>query len=143
METLRLSANEISYIALFESNTGAVTRDCIVDDSEGKIIFVVKKGDMGIAIGKKGVNVARVRQTLGKKVEIIEHGETPEEFVKNILNTYRVKDVEVEDNNGKKIVKVKVDPRDKNQVIGRKGKNLEKVKMLLSRHHGIDDVIII
>ncbi len=143
METLRLSANEISYIALFESTTGAVTRDCIVDDSESKIIFVVKKGDMGIAIGKKGVNVARVRQTLGKKVEIIEHGETPEEFVKNILNTYRVKDVEVEDNNGKKIVKVKVDLRDKNQVIGRKGKNLEKVKMLLSRHHGIDDVIII
>ncbi len=143
METLKLSANEISYIALFESTTGAVTKDCIVDNNENKVIFVVKKGDMGLAIGKKGGNVARVRQTIGKKVEIIEHSDDPEDFVKNILHSYRIKEVVVEDNNGKKMVKVKVDPRDKAQVIGRKGKNLEKVKMLLSRHHGIDDVVII
>ncbi len=143
MESLKLSSEEISYIAIFESATGAVTKDCIVDPEENKVIFVVKKGDMGLAIGRKGANVARVKKALGKKVEIIEHADTPEEFVKNILHTYRIKSVNVEEADGKKIVKIAVDPRDKARVIGRKGKNLEKVKLLLARHHGIDNVVVV
>ena len=47
---VRLSAESIRYLTLFESITGASIKDCIVQDD--KIIFVVKKGDMGIAIGK-------------------------------------------------------------------------------------------
>lgn len=143
MDSLKLSADEISYIAIFESATGAVTRDCIVDPEENKVIFVVKKGDMGLAIGRKGANVARVKKALGKRIEIIEHADTPEEFAKNILHTYRIKNVTVEEADGKKIVKIAVDPRDKARVIGRKGKNLEKVKLLLSRHHGIDNVVVV
>lgn len=141
MKSLKLSADEISYIALFESRTGAVTKDCIVD-SDGSIIFVVKKGDMGIAIGKKGSNVARVRQALGKRVEIIEHSDSPEEFATNILHSHRVKDVRLE-GDGKKKLRIKVDPRDKSQAIGKRGKNVEKVKTLMARHHSIEDVVIV
>lgn len=141
MESLKLSADEISYIALFESHTGAVTKDCIVDEDQGSIIFVVKKGDMGMAIGKKGSNVTRVRQAIGKKVEVIEHSDSPEEFAANILHSYRLKDVSLEGEE-KKRLKIKVDPRDKALAIGKKGKNIEKVKTLMARHHQIDDVVI-
>ncbi|MGL6297993.1 MAG: NusA-like transcription termination signal-binding factor, partial [Methanobacteriaceae archaeon] len=50
--SVKLSATEIRYIALFEDITGAMVKDCIIDDDNGKIIFVVKNGDMGLAIGK-------------------------------------------------------------------------------------------
>ena len=51
--SIKFSANEIRYIALFENMTGAMVKDCIIDDEHGKVTFVVKNGDMGLAIGKK------------------------------------------------------------------------------------------
>ena len=52
--SIKFSANEIRYIALFENMTGAMVKDCIIDDEHGKVTFVVKNGDMGLAIGKGG-----------------------------------------------------------------------------------------
>ena len=49
--SIKFSANEIRYIALFENMTGAMVKDCIIDDEHGKVTFVVKNGDMGLAIG--------------------------------------------------------------------------------------------
>ena len=48
--SIKFSANEIRYIALFENMTGAMVKDCIIDDEHGKVTFVVKNGDMGLAI---------------------------------------------------------------------------------------------
>ncbi len=141
MESLKLTADEIRYIAVFESMTGAVTKDCIASDD--KIIFVVKKGDMGLAIGRKGMNVRRVSQTLGKKIEVVEHSDDPEEFIRNLFHPYRVIRVLITEENGKKIARVEIDDRDKAQAIGKNAKNLKKVRMLAKRHHGIDNVIVI
>ncbi|NOZ58615.1 MAG: NusA-like transcription termination signal-binding factor [Euryarchaeota archaeon] len=143
MEALKLSAREINYIALFESMTGAVTKDCIIDEDGKKIIFIVKKGDIGIAIGRKGSNVQRVSRALGKKIEIIEYSDDPAEFVANVLHPVKVNGVEIEVKGNKKVAKVKVDIQDKPQAIGRRGKNLARVKNILKRHHGIDEVVIV
>ncbi len=143
MEALKLSANEIRYIALFESMTGAVTKDCIIDEDGRKITFIVKKGDIGLAIGRKGANVQRVSRALGKKIEIIEYSDDPAEFVANVFHPIKVKGVEIEEKDGKKVAKVKVDMHDKPQAIGRGGKNLARIKYILKRHHGIDDVVVI
>src|SRR4030066_306793 len=64
---------EIRYIALFESMTGAMVKDLLVDDENGKLTFLVKKGDMGLAIGKRGSTVAKVQKTVDKGVEVFEH----------------------------------------------------------------------
>lgn len=143
MEPLKFTANEIRYIALFEKMTGAAMKDCIVDDEENKIIFLVKKGQMGIAIGKKGENIKKVRQALGKKIEVIEYSEDPAEFIKNSFNPFRINDVSITGKAEKKVAKVDIDDRDRMTAIGRGGKNIQKVKMLVSRHHNIGDVIII
>ena len=70
--SIKFSANEIRYIALFENMTGAMVKDCIIDDEHGKVTFVVKNGDMGLAIGKKGSSVSKVQRAVDKGVEIIE-----------------------------------------------------------------------
>ena len=43
--SVKFTSNEIRYIALFETVTNAVVKDCIVDDEHDRVTFLVKKGD--------------------------------------------------------------------------------------------------
>ena len=70
---IKISTDEIKYIGLFESMTGATVKDCIFEDNKNKIVYVVKEGDMGLAIGKNGANAQRVKETLNKPIDIIEY----------------------------------------------------------------------
>lgn len=139
---IKLSTESIRYIALFEGLTGATAKDCIVDEENSRIIFVVKNGDMGLAIGRNGENINRVKRSTGKQVEVIEYSEELEEFLKNIIRPVLVRNISVSYRDGKRIAYVEVLSKDKGLAIGRDGKNVEKAKMLAQRHHGIDDVII-
>ncbi len=139
---LKLSAKEIRYIALFENLTDAVIKDCIVVESDNRVIFVVKKGDMGIAIGRKGSNIQKVRQSIGKKVDVVEYSEDPREFIRNLLHPLRVQDISIVDGAGKKIAKVKMDAGDKAELKALGNKKLEKARMLAQRHHQMDISIL-
>lgn len=139
---IKLSTESIRYIALFEGLTGATAKDCIVDEENSRIIFVVKNGDMGLAIGRNGENINRVKRSIGKQVEVIEYSEDLEEFLKNIIRPVLVRNISVSYKDNKRIAYVEVLSKDKGLAIGRNGKNVEKAKILVQRHHGIDDVII-
>jgi N utilization substance protein A len=136
---VKLSEESIRYLTLFESLTGASVKDCIVQDD--KVIFVVKKGDMGLAIGKGGINVERAREIIGKKIEIIEHSDDPIEFISNIFKPIKV-NVKLIEKGNKKIAIVSVNPQYKGLLIGKGGKNINKAKELAKRHHDIDNIIV-
>ena len=53
-EKIKLTSDELRLMSLFQNVTGAVARDCIVDNRMDRVIFVVNKGQMGLAIGKGG-----------------------------------------------------------------------------------------
>ncbi|MCZ7372369.1 MAG: NusA-like transcription termination signal-binding factor [Candidatus Methanoperedens sp.] len=142
MSEVRLSTDGLRYIALFESLTGAMARDCYEDDVNNRLIFVVKRGDMGLAIGKGGEHINRVKKAIGKHIEIIEHSEDPVEFVKNAFHPVSIKNVNIVIKDDKRIAYVEVLTKEKGLAIGRDGKNIEKVKKLSARHHNIEDVII-
>ena len=93
--SIKLSANEIRYIALFENMTGAMVKDCIIDDEHGKVTFVVKNGDMGLAIGKGGSSVSKVQRAVDKGVEVIEHSDDPAEFITNIMSPAKLKSIKI------------------------------------------------
>lgn len=139
---MKLSTEGIRYIALFENMTGARVKDCFEDIKNNRLIFVVRSGDMGLAIGKGGENIHRVKKILGKHIEIIEYSDNPIEFVKNAFHPIPIKNVNIVDKNGKRIAYVEVLAKNKGLAIGRDGRNIEKVKKLSHRHHDIDDVII-
>jgi N utilization substance protein A len=141
--TVKLSTNEIRYIALFESMTGAMVKDCLVDDENGKLTFLVKKGDMGLAIGKRGSTVAKVQKTVDKGVEVIEHSDDPVEFITNLMAPAKIRSIRIlQKENGEKIATLETDSKNKRAAIGKAGQNIEKARLLAKRQHNINNIII-
>jgi transcription termination/antitermination protein NusA len=142
MTEVKLTTEGIRYIALFESLTRAVARDCYIDDENDRVIFVVKKGDMGLAIGKNGNNINKVKRSIGKHIEIVEFSDDVEEFIANALQPVSVKKVQVVTKESKKLAYVEVTSKDRGIAIGKNGRNIHKAKVLAQRHFGLEDVII-
>ncbi|MCQ2737604.1 MAG: NusA-like transcription termination signal-binding factor [archaeon] len=141
--SIKFTAHEIRFIALFESMTGAMVRDCIIDDEHSKVTFVVKNGDMGLAIGKGGSTVTKVKKAVDRGVEIVEYNEDPEQFIKNILAPAELKSIKVIQKEGKdKIAIVTTDAPNKRIAIGKNGINIERAKLLAKRQHDIANIIL-
>jgi N utilization substance protein A len=140
LSEIKLSTEGLRYIALFEELTKATVKDCIIDD--GRIIYVIKAGDMGAAIGKNGDYINRVKKTVDKQIDLVEYSDEPVAFIKNAFSPITVRSVNIVDRNNKRLAYVEVSNKDKGLAIGRNGKNIEKVKLVAKRHHDIDDVIL-
>jgi N utilization substance protein A len=140
LSEIKLSTEGLRYIALFEELTKATVKDCIIDD--GRIIYVIKAGDMGAAIGKNGDHINRVKKTVDKQIDLVEYSDEPVAFIKNAFSPITVRSVNIVDRNNKRLAYVEVSNKDKGLAIGRNGKNIEKVKLVAKRHHDIDDVIL-
>jgi N utilization substance protein A len=140
---IKLTSVEMRFIALFQSVTGATVKDCIVDDELNRIIFVVKEGSIGMAIGKKGKNIHQLEKMTGKKHEVIEHSDNPAQFIKNALKPAKVDEVRITERmDGKTIAVISVNPRDKGVAIGKNGRNAERIRFLAKRYFQIQNVSI-
>jgi N utilization substance protein A len=137
---IRLTTESIQYIALFENMTKAKILDCILE--EERVVYVVKQGDMGLAIGKNGENINRVKKTLDKPIELVEYSDDPITFLKNAFGPVSLNSVNIINKNDKRLAYAEVPNKEKGLAIGRNGKIIEKVKMLARRHHNIEDVIL-
>jgi len=140
---IKLTGREMRHIALFESITGAIVKDCIIDEELDRIIFVVKMGEVGMAIGRGGKNIRLLEKMTGKRHEIIEHSEDAAQFIKNALKPAKVKEIRITERpDGKTIAVVAVDPRDKGVAIGKNGRNAERIRFLAKRYFQIQHVSI-
>lgn len=142
MGKVKLDTEGLRYIVLFENITGAIIKDCIEDIEKNRLIFVVKGGDMGLAIGKGGENINRMKMAVGKYIEVVEDSENPVDFIKNAFYPVSIKNVNITQRGDKLIAYVDIPAKDRGLAIGKGGKNIEKVKQLSLRHHNIEDVII-
>ncbi|MGB9714114.1 MAG: NusA-like transcription termination signal-binding factor [Candidatus Bathyarchaeales archaeon] len=140
---IKFTGTEMRYIALFESVSGASVKDCIIDEEQGRVIFVVNEGQVGVAIGRGGRNIRILERMTGKKHEIIEYSEDPVQFIKNALKPANVKEVRlIQKTDGKTIAVVAVNPRDKGVAIGKNGRNAERLRFLAKRYFQIQNVSI-
>jgi N utilization substance protein A len=140
---IRLSSDELSLMSMFQGMTGATARDCVIDEKRNRVIFVIAKGQMGLAIGKDGASVKKIERTVRRPVEVVEWADDVEGLVKNSLGARFVQEVRVSDRlDGTKGVVVIVDSRKKGAVLGLGGKNAEKVRLLARRYFDIDNVQI-
>lgn len=131
-------------MSLFQSVTSATARDCILDEKMDRVIFVVNKGQMGLAIGKGGSTIKQLQNVIVKKIELVEFSEDAAEFIRNMLNAEMVNDVRISDrSDGSKQAVVTVDQRKKGAVVGREGRNAEKARLLAKRYFQITNVQIV
>ena len=140
---IKFTSREMRYIALFESITGATVKDCIVNDDSSRIIFIVKEGNIGMAIGRRGKNIHLLEKMTGKKHEVIEHSDNPVQFIKNALKPARVNEIRITERpDGKTIAVVSVNLKDKGVAIGKNGRNAERIRFLAKRYFQIQNVSI-
>ena len=140
---IKITCDEMRYIALFENISGASVKDCIIDEEQGRAIFVVNQGQVGVAIGRGGRNIHTLERMTGKKHEIIEYSEDAVQFIKNALKPAAVREVRITERmDGKKMAVVTVNPKDKGVAIGKNGKNAERLRFLAKRYFDIQNVSI-
>lgn len=126
-----ISFKERRYIEELRILTLATALDCIIDERFDRIIYLIKEGDMGLAIGRKGNNIRKMQRVLGKRVEMVEYSPEIERFTKNVFKPAEVTGVERRDD-GK--ITVYVSKGDLGIAIGKGGCTIEKARNLLSRY---------
>jgi N utilization substance protein A len=141
MAEIVLSNETVQYINLASKYSGASIRDCVVEDD--RVVFIVEKGQLGIAIGSKAKNLEKLRMLFKKIVKFVEFDEDKTRFVQNLCKPYNVTKVSFEENDGTSVARIEVNPRDKSKLIGKGGRNINMIRKMAQRHHQIKDVQII
>lgn len=136
---ITLSDRERRAIALFEDVTGATARDCLVEEGGDRYVFVVAIGEMGKAIGPSGQRVKDLERQLDADVRLVEDGDTPEDFVGNMLAPAAVRNVTISENDDR-VAYVEVPAEDKGVAIGAEGRTIETARRLAERHYDIADI---
>ena len=142
-QSIKLTTDQMRMMSLFQNVTGATARDCVEDDKQGRVIFVVNTGKMGLAIGKGGTHIKSLQNIVKKNIELVEFDEDPAKFLTNLLNPKLVSEVKINKRaDGSNQAIVMVDPRKKGIVVGREGRNAEKARLLAKRYFDITSVLI-
>jgi transcription termination/antitermination protein NusA len=142
-EKIKLTSDELRLMSLFQSITSVTARDCVVDDKMERVIFIVNKGQMGLAIGKGGMTIRQLQNVVTRKVELVEYSDDASDFVRNILNPQMVNEVKItQRTDGSKQAVVLVDAKRKGVVVGKEGRNAEKARLLAKRYFQISNVLI-
>lgn len=132
-----LSDDARQYIALFDEETPAIARDCLIEDD--RVVFLVSTGDMADAIGPGGKTVRALEDRIGRDVTLVENALDPEGFVANMFAPAAVSNVTISENDTT-VAYVEIPDEDKGVAIGRGGRNIELARRMAARHHDIDDI---
>ena len=142
-QSIKLTTDQMRMMSLFQNVTGATARDCIDDEKQNRVIFVVNNGKMGLAIGKGGMHIKSLQNIIKRNVELVEFDDDPAKFLASLLNPKLISDVKINNRpDGTKQAIVMVDPRKKGIVVGREGRNAEKARLLAKRYFNITNVLI-
>ncbi len=142
-QAIKLTTDQMRMMSLFQNVTGATARDCVDDEKQNRVIFVVNTGKMGLAIGKGGTHIKSLQNIIKRNIELVEFEEDPAKFLASLLNSKLVSEVRISTRlDGTKQAVVIVDPRKKGIVVGRDGRNAEKARLLAKRYFDITSVLI-
>jgi len=131
-------------MSLFQSVTSVTARDCVVDNKMDRVIFVINKNQMGLAIGKGGATIKQLQNVVARKVELVEYSDDVSEFIGNILNNSMIREIRIDEKkDGSSQALVVVDAKKKGIVVGREGRNAEKARLLARRYFQISNIFII
>lgn len=127
----------MGLINIFEKITRARVKYAFFDKDK-VLVFVVKQGEIGKAIGKKGANVKKISSVMKKRIKIIEFNSDVVRFVKNCLIPLKV-DVSSEE---EKVVIKCPGRQEKAIVLGRDKQNLNALKELVGKFFKEVEIVV-
>ena len=122
----------IGYINVFETLTKTHVKDCFFDD--GELVFIIKEGEAGKAIGKHGANIQKISKMFNKKIKIIEFNKDVLKFVNNLI--YPANGNVYKSDEGTISIRAS-DTRDRAILIGRDRKNLQNLQNIVSKYFNV------
>ena len=137
MNRIKYNSDSMNLITLFESMTGAKVKDCI---SNEKITFIMEENEMGKAIGKNGVNIRRMENSVKKRIKLVEFSSDVLQFVRNMI--YPAEISNVEHDNGIITIHGK-DAGTKAMLIGRERKNINHLADIVKRHFDVKEIKVV
>ena len=141
--SFKLTTDQMRLISLFQNVTHVTARDCIEDEKQNRVIFVVSPGKMGQAIGKGGSHIKSLQNIMKKNIEIIEYDDDPITFLRKMFNEKLISEIKLNKRaDGTQQAIIVADPRKKGLVVGREGKNAEKARLFAKRYFDISNVMI-
>lgn len=132
-----LGFKERRYMEELRILTRSTALDCVIDERFDRVIYVIRQGDMGLAIGKKGENIRRLQKVLGRRLEMVEFDETPFAFLSNIVRPAEIARLD-EDGEGGQVNLLVRRRSDLGIAIGKGGCNVEKARILCKRFFNMD-----
>lgn len=140
MGRIKYTADLIQYISIFESLTNSKVKDCIANEPNDSMLFIVQENEMGKAIGKNGANIKRAEGIFKKSIRLVEFSKNLAQFVQNLIYPVRAK--EIREENG--IVNIYCeDAKSKGRIIGRDRHNLNSINGIVKRHFDIAEVKVV
>jgi transcription termination/antitermination protein NusA len=125
-----LDTDSIKKISFFQKNTGAHVIDFIETD---EIYFVIKAGELGLAIGRGGEKIKKAEAAFNKPITIMEHSDDLEQFLRNIIP--EIQDIQKTEEG----VVVRVRPTVKARVVGRGGYRAKIIGQFLKRLFDVEN----
>lgn len=133
---MKFNAQTMGYIKVFENTTGAQIKDCFFKEKE--LVFIVKEGDLGRALGKKGSNIRKLAAKLKHPLRIIGFDQNPIQFVKNILHS--INGYAIEERDSQIIIKAE-NAQTRGKIYGRDRSNLKWINELLKKYFNKEALI--
>jgi N utilization substance protein A len=140
MVTIKLDAQTLRYISIFEAATNAQVKDCIEKDN--LVVFIVYPRNLRKALENNGSKIQTVRNLIKKNVLVVEYSPDILLFVKNVFHRFKVRNIKIDNVDGQFSITVFVDPKDKARAIGKDGKNLKLAKEIIGRHFPLRNLVI-
>ena len=139
-EDIMFSNETMQYINMATKITKTEILDCL--NTDDKLIFIVKKGQLGAALGLKAKNLEKLRNIFKKTIKFVEFDEDKERFIHNLCKPYKISNISLEGDDENIVAKVEVEISDKSKIIGKDGRNIDVIRRLARRHHSVKDVQI-
>jgi len=140
MTDISLTTETMKYIRTATQLINVDILDCLTIDD--KLVFVVRKGQLGAAIGKKAKNLERLRGLFKKTIKFVEEDPDKLQFIRNLCKPYEVKDIAVSGPEEALVARITVSSSEKSKMIGKNGQNIDIIRKLAQRHHNFKDVQI-
>jgi len=139
-EDIMFSNETMQYISMATKITKTEILDCL--NTDDKLVFIVKKGQLGAALGLKAKNLEKLRNIFKKTIKFVEFDEDKQRFIHNLCKPYKISNITLEGDDENTVAKVEVEISDKSKIIGKDGRNIDVIRRLARRHHSVKDVQI-